>query len=201
MSFIPRKKIKHRLKLVLLVFIAFYFMIGSSLYYLQEKLLFLPTVLEENFEYQFNHPFEELFLKTDDTAVINGLHFKAFVDTGAQISIMPEIIAEACNLQGLIDRKYKGVAKGVGSAEIRGRIHCVDVYLGTKVLPCGFTIINMEDNKLILGLDMLKSHGCILDFKNRCLMLGEERIEFVPGGDLGNLMDNVSYETSQPKFF
>ena len=76
MSFIPRKKIKHRFKLVALVFIAFYFMIGSSLYYLQEKLLFLPTVLEENFEYQFKYPFEELFLKTDDTAVINTLHFK-----------------------------------------------------------------------------------------------------------------------------
>ena len=52
-------------------------MIGSSLYYLQEKLMFFPSELEENFQYQFNYPFEELFLKTDDAAVINALHFKA----------------------------------------------------------------------------------------------------------------------------
>jgi len=77
MSFIPQKKTKHRLRKVLFVLIAIYLMIGSSLYYLQEKLLFLPSVLEENYQYQFNHPFEELFLKTDDKAVINTLHFKA----------------------------------------------------------------------------------------------------------------------------
>lgn len=112
---------------------------------------------------------------------INGLHFKAFVDTGAQVSIMSEVLAEACNLHHLIDRKYQGVAKGVGQAEIKGRIHCIDVYLGTKVLPCGFTILNTGDLKLIIGLDMLLSHGCVLDMRNRCLVLGEERIEFVKG--------------------
>jgi fermentation-respiration switch protein FrsA (DUF1100 family) len=52
-------------------------MIGTSLYFLQEKLLFFPTVLEQDFKYEFSHPFEELFLKTEEAAVINALHFKA----------------------------------------------------------------------------------------------------------------------------
>ena len=51
-------------------------MIGASLYFFQEKLLFLPTKLEQDYKFQFNYPFEELFLKTDEEAVINAIHFK-----------------------------------------------------------------------------------------------------------------------------
>ena len=51
-------------------------MIGSALYFFQEKLMFLPTKLEQDYQYQFNTPFKELFLKTETDAVINALHFK-----------------------------------------------------------------------------------------------------------------------------
>lgn len=77
MSFIRRKKIKHKLKQAALGIIAIYVMIGSALYFLQEKMLFRPTVLNQTYVYKFSHPFEELFLKADDNAVINALHFKA----------------------------------------------------------------------------------------------------------------------------
>lgn len=82
MSFIHQKKIKHRLRTLVLVLLSIYLMIGSSLYYLQEKMLFLPTTLEENYQYNFNYPFEELFLETDENAVINALHFKAINPKG-----------------------------------------------------------------------------------------------------------------------
>ncbi|WP_296384986.1 alpha/beta hydrolase [Winogradskyella sp.] len=58
-------------------------MIGSALHFFQEKLLFLPTTLEQDYQYQFDYPFEELFLKTDDDAVINALHFKVDNPKGA----------------------------------------------------------------------------------------------------------------------
>ncbi len=51
-------------------------MIGASLYFLQEKLIFLPTTLPQDYTYNFSYPFEELFLKSDDGAVINAIHFK-----------------------------------------------------------------------------------------------------------------------------
>ncbi len=51
-------------------------MVGSLLYFLQEKMLFLPTVLEQDYVYKFSQPFDELLLKTDDDAVINAIHFK-----------------------------------------------------------------------------------------------------------------------------
>lgn len=62
---------------ILVIIVALYLVIGAALYYLQEKIMFIPSVLPPGFEYQFNRPFEELFLKTDEGAVINALHFKA----------------------------------------------------------------------------------------------------------------------------
>ncbi len=52
-------------------------MIGSALYFFQEKLMFLPSTLAQDYKYQFDYPFEELFLKIEDEATINALHFKA----------------------------------------------------------------------------------------------------------------------------
>lgn len=52
-------------------------MVGSLLYYIQEKMLFLPTELTQDYKFRFSYPFEELFLKTGDNAVINSIHFKA----------------------------------------------------------------------------------------------------------------------------
>ena len=76
MSSIHQRKIKTILKKILFVLIGLYIMVGTSLYFLQEKLLFMPTVLAQDYQYQFNYPFEELFLKTDEEAIINALYFK-----------------------------------------------------------------------------------------------------------------------------
>lgn len=46
------------------------------LYFFQEKLIFRSSTLPEGYRYTFNSNFEELFLKADDGALLNGLHFK-----------------------------------------------------------------------------------------------------------------------------
>ncbi len=46
------------------------------LYTLQEKLIFLPTQLPDNYEYSFTHNFEEIFLNSPDGARLNAIHFK-----------------------------------------------------------------------------------------------------------------------------
>ncbi|MEH6535443.1 MAG: alpha/beta hydrolase [Psychroserpens sp.] len=51
-------------------------MISASLYFLQEKLLFFPTVLSLDYQYEFVTPFEELFLKPAEDVSINAIHFK-----------------------------------------------------------------------------------------------------------------------------
>ncbi|WP_439152195.1 alpha/beta hydrolase [Winogradskyella sp.] len=77
MAFILQKIQKRKLKKYVIVLLVLYTMIGSALYLFQEKLLFLPTSLEQDFVYEFDHDFEELFLVTEDDVVINALHFKA----------------------------------------------------------------------------------------------------------------------------
>ena len=46
------------------------------LYFLQEKIIFLPSKLPQDYAYSFSEPFEEFFLTAADGAKLNGLHFK-----------------------------------------------------------------------------------------------------------------------------
>jgi fermentation-respiration switch protein FrsA (DUF1100 family) len=47
-----------------------------GVYFMQKKLIFLPTKLAADYEYQFSEPFEELFLEAEDGARLNAVHFK-----------------------------------------------------------------------------------------------------------------------------
>ena len=60
-------------------------------------------------------------LYVDMTA--NGEPLKVFVDSGAQMTIMTGACAEKCNLMRLVDKRFQGMAVGVGSSKILGRIH------------------------------------------------------------------------------
>ncbi len=46
------------------------------LYFLQEKFIFLPSKLPQDYAYSFALPHTEFNLETQDGAVLNGLHFK-----------------------------------------------------------------------------------------------------------------------------
>ncbi len=48
----------------------------AMLYFLQEKLIFLPEKLPSDYSYSFDEPFEEFFLERPDGAVLNALHFR-----------------------------------------------------------------------------------------------------------------------------
>jgi len=46
------------------------------LYFLQEKMIFLPSKLPQEFEFSFRHDFEEINLAAADGSLLNSLHFK-----------------------------------------------------------------------------------------------------------------------------
>lgn len=53
-----------------------FILVSTMLYYLQEKMIFLPSTLPQAYEYRFDQPFEEFFLEAEDGARLNALHFK-----------------------------------------------------------------------------------------------------------------------------
>ena len=54
-----------------------YLILGLMIYFLQERLIFLPSSLPIDHQYQFEVPFEEFFLESEDGARLNALHFKS----------------------------------------------------------------------------------------------------------------------------
>lgn len=85
-------------------------------------------------------------------AEVNGVHMKAFVDSGAQSTILSYAAAERCGLLRLLDRRFAGLARGVGSARILGRIHIAPLKLGNTFFDCSFTILDSPDIEFLLGL-------------------------------------------------
>ncbi len=57
--------------------ISLYIMICSLLFFFQEKLIFFPEKLPFNYKFNFDQPFEELKIKTDDDKWLSGVLFKA----------------------------------------------------------------------------------------------------------------------------
>jgi DNA damage-inducible protein 1 len=114
-------------------------------------------------------------------AKVNGHDIQAFVDSGAQSTIMSKRKAQECGILHLVDQRFAGVAMGVGTGKILGRIHLVSLQIGPSHFPCTITVMDdggMGDKNMdfLLGLDMLKRHLCHIDLEHHCL-----KFQLAPG--------------------
>jgi len=114
---------------------------------------------------------------------INNVPIKAFVDSGAQMTIISEKSLAKIGLSHLIDTRFAGVAVGVGTGKILGRVHVAPLLMQNRYFPVTLTVLesntskalqqdaNNKDVDFIFGLDMLKRHRCKIDLERNMLVI------------------------------
>ncbi|KAH7647422.1 ubiquitin domain containing with a UBA domain at the C-terminus [Cryptosporidium bovis] len=120
---------------------------------------------------------------------VNGYLVKAFVDSGAQTTIMSIKCAEKCNLSRLIDDRFQGVAQGVGTSKIFGRIHVAQMKIGNSFFPFSITVIEENRVEFLFGLDLLRRYQCCIDLFNNVLIIGNEKVPFLPESEIKDETD------------
>ncbi len=86
----------------------------------------------------------------------------------------------------LVDRRWAGIAKGVGTQKILGRVHMAQIQIKDDFLASSFSILQEQPMDMLLGLDMLKRHQCVIDLRKNVLVIGSTGTEtsFLPESEL-----------------
>jgi len=107
--------------------------------------------------------------------LVNKKPLQAFVDSGAQNTIMSSACADRLGLLHMVDNRFAGTAVGVGTGKILGKIHMVELTIGGYDFPCSITVMDSDaglgDKNMdcLFGLDMLKRHRCCIDLAKNVL--------------------------------
>ncbi|CEL96765.1 unnamed protein product [Vitrella brassicaformis CCMP3155] len=147
----------------------------------------LEKRVDEQYEMAQEHmpeAFGQVFMLYIDCE-INDIPLKAFVDSGAQSTIMSVKCMERCHLGKNLDKRFAGIAKGVGTSKIVGRIHIVKMKLGNGYFPCSITVLEDDKVDFLFGLDMLRRHQAIIDLKANVLRVGDETVPFLSEAEVG----------------
>eukprot|EP00461_Guttulinopsis_vulgaris_P002042 UN02043 len=111
---------------------------------------------------------------------LNGQETIVFVDSGAQITLISYSFAKRLKIDHLIDKRFAGKAKGVGSGNLLGLIIGAQVKMGGEFFSMNLQVLDSLGNDFLLGLDNLKRYQMCINLKNNRLEFGDKFVEFLP---------------------
>ena len=127
-------------------------------------------------------PVPMLFINVE----INGKKVAALVDTGAQSTFMSKDLCESSGLMNMVDKRFQGIARGVGASRIVGVIHAAQIKIMNKMIATKINVIENNDVGLVFGLDSLRAHRCNVDLKTNGLVFPDIGItaKFLSDGEI-----------------
>ena len=106
--------------------------------------------------------------------MIGDITVEMLVDTGAQSSVISAPLVTQLDLSKRLERRYQGIAAGVGRAKISGRIRNVVCAFGDGHVEflMDFMVLDIAEHLVLIGLDQLRKYKCLVDVGNGKLIFG-----------------------------
>ena len=132
-------------------------------------------------------PVPMLFINVE----INNKKCAALVDTGAQSTFMSLDLCTRCGLMNLVDKRFQGIARGVGASRIVGVIHAAQIKIMNKMIATKINVIENNEVGLVFGLDSLRAHRCNVDLKQNGLVFPDIGITapFLSDGEIKRMKE------------
>ena len=120
---------------------------------------------------------------------VNKYKTQALIDTGAQSSFISADLCHKCGLFNLMDKRFQGIARGVGASKILGVIHAAEIKILNKIILARVNVIENNEVGFVLGLDNLRKYNCNVDLKKNGLVFPDIGItaKFLSDGEINKI--------------